>query len=104
MSLRNRVRAAVARHRLRDHMYGRLIGGGTPDCPCSRCEGDRVLLMRLGTPWSDPERDAYYRDLERVIQQAKRPELTARCYPDCEPGRCAVADSCVYRGNETPWF
>jgi hypothetical protein len=60
--------ASLARYRLRGHMYDRLIQGGSPDCPCSRCDRDRKRLERLGQPWDEPARAAYYRDLERAIR------------------------------------
>lgn len=64
-------RIGLLRFRLRSHMWKRLSQGGSPDCPCERCHLDREHFLALaGEPWDDPDRAAYYRDLERSLRLA----------------------------------
>lgn len=65
--MRLRFRLYRARWRLRSHMYDRLIMGGTPNCPCSRCLTDLLTLANAGETWDEPELATYYREVYRVL-------------------------------------
>lgn len=65
-----RLRLALARHRLRGHMYDRLIYGGSPECPCGRCDSDRASVLDLtGDVWNDPEKTRWYRAHSGILDR-----------------------------------
>lgn len=67
-----RIRMKLAEWRLVSHMYDRVIGGGTPDCPCERCERDAAFLARHGEPWQHPDRARWWAAHEKAIESLVR--------------------------------